>query len=125
VTPIDPDSAGATPTAIDSRLHQPLRGWRPQFIVPVMKTPPGARGLVRDRAWVGFDSLPREKQQEVLDFIAFLSTHRARPSARQARKRRPLAAEGFVGMWRNRADLRNSTAWVRRAREEEWGQRRG
>ncbi len=90
-----------------------------------MKTPSGARGLVRDRAWAEFASLPSEKQQEVLDFIAFLCTRPARPSARKTGRRRILAAEAFVGMWRNRADLRDSTAWVRQVRQEEWAQRSG
>ncbi len=31
-----------------------------------------------------------------------------------------LADERFIGMWRDREDMRVSSAWVRRVRESEW-----
>ncbi|MEX0715876.1 MAG: DUF2281 domain-containing protein, partial [Planctomycetaceae bacterium] len=64
------------------------------------------------------ESLPPEVQRQVADFIAFLR-QRYRP-ARPARGR-DLAKEPFVGMWRDRTDLEDSTAWVRSARKAEWG----
>ena len=90
-----------------------------------MKTESSARALPRDKAWTEFSSLPPETQREVLDFIAFLRTPRRPPSARKAAKRPKLATEAFIGIWRDRRDLRDSTAWVRRVREEEWVKRRG
>lgn len=65
-------------------------------------------------------SLPPEAQKQVIDFIAFLKTrNRSVPSASK-RKRIKLAEEPFIGMWRNRADLQDSTAWVRHLRQREW-----
>ena len=31
-----------------------------------------------------------------------------------------LADEPFIGMWRDREDMQDSSAWVRRVRESEW-----
>ena len=100
-----------------------MHGERTQSIVPVMKTDPSVRALGRDRAWAEFSSLPPETQQEVLDFIAFLRTRCTPPSARKAGRRPKLTAEAFIGMWRDRRDVRDSSAWVRRLREEEWVKR--
>jgi hypothetical protein len=93
--------------------------------VRAIKAESGARVFRRDRAWAEFSSLPPETQREVVDFIAFLRARRTPAPARKAAKRSKLAAEAFIGMWRNRRDVRDSTAWVRRAREEEWVKRRG
>jgi hypothetical protein len=67
-------------------------------------------------------SLPPEAQQQIVDFLAFL---RARyPSAPTAKKgkRSRLTDEPFIGMWRDREEMRDSTAWVRNQRQ--WEQRR-
>jgi hypothetical protein len=68
-------------------------------------------------------SLPFEAQKEVIDFVAFL---RARYStAQRARRTRhiKLMNEPFVGMWRDREDMQDSSAWVRRLRKREWERR--
>lgn len=71
--------------------------------------------IVRDIA-----SLPPEAQKQVIDFIAFLKTrYCTRPRATQA-KRIKLADEPFIGMWRDRDDMQDSTAWVRHLRRREW-----
>jgi len=66
-------------------------------------------------------SLPPEGQRQVIDFIAFM---------RQRYSRSPLAektvvdlrSEAFIGMWRDREDLADSSEWVRRVRQSEWAQ---
>ena len=66
------------------------------------------------------NSLPPEAQRQLEDFISFL---RARYSAAQA-KTAPasdLEAEAFVGMWRDREDMGDSSAWVRNVRQSHWG----
>lgn len=66
-------------------------------------------------------SLPPEAQQEVLDFVAFLKTRYAtKPPASKAKRTR-LADEPFVGMWQGRAEMHESTTWVRDLRHHEWG----
>ncbi len=66
-----------------------------------------------------FRALPPEAQQQVLDFIAFLEK-RYRPVEKSRPKRR-LLEERFIGIWRGRVDLENSTGWVRSLRRREWG----
>jgi len=69
--------------------------------------------IVRDLA-----SLPPEEQQQVMDLIALLKTrYRATPRRQKTRK---LADEPFIGMWRDRDDMQDSTAWVRQLRHREW-----
>lgn len=73
-------------------------------------------------AWKRFADLPPEAQQQVLDFIAFLQTRYALTrSGKLARTAKAgLKKDTFIGMWRNREDLQDSTAWVRAARASEW-----
>jgi len=71
--------------------------------------------LVQDIA-----SLPPEAQKQVLDFVAFLKARYPAPSRGRKAKRTNLADEPFVGMWRDREDMQDSSAWVRRLREREW-----
>ncbi len=68
-------------------------------------------------------SLPPEAQKQVIDFIAFLKTRY--PVAQPVRKTRRtnLADESFIGMWRDREDMQDSTAWLRSLRRREWGRR--
>ena len=62
------------------------------------------------------DSLPPEAQKQVIDFIAFLKTrYQTVPGAPQSKRK--LAEEPFVGMWRDRADLEDSSGWVRKLRQ--------
>ena len=65
-----------------------------------------------------FRALPPEAQKQILDFMAFLE-QRYR-SAPRRRRRRPLRAYAFVGLWREREDVQESTEWVRRLRRQEW-----
>jgi len=68
--------------------------------------------------------LPPEAQKQALDFIAFLRTQYVPPRRQKTHKPNKLAKEPFVGMWRNRADMKDSNAWVRNLREREWGKHR-
>ncbi|HKZ84656.1 MAG TPA: DUF2281 domain-containing protein [Anaerolineae bacterium] len=74
-------------------------------------------------AWQDFVNLPPEAQQQVIDFIAFLQQRYASSRARKASRPSKLAKEPFVGMWRDREDLQDSTAWVRTVRRREWVRR--
>ncbi len=64
--------------------------------------------------------LSPEKQREVYDFIAFLSNRSKSIKPRKTATRKKLAEEPFIGLWRDREDLQDSAAWVRRIRENEW-----
>jgi hypothetical protein len=71
--------------------------------------------------WEGFSNLPPEAQQQVVDFIAFLQARYVASRSRKPLKSAPLKQEDFIGMWRQRDDLQDSSAWVRKARAAEWG----
>ncbi|MBM4048339.1 MAG: DUF2281 domain-containing protein [Planctomycetes bacterium] len=78
-----------------------------------------ADSIVREVA-----SLPPEARKQVRDFVAFLKA-RYRPQRPAGKTRRvELADEPFIGMWRDREDMRDSSGWVRGLRKREW-ERRG
>jgi hypothetical protein len=74
-----------------------------------------AANLIRD-----IGSLPPEAQKQVFDFVAFLKTRYLVVSVTRKTKRTKLADEPFIGKWRDRDDMQDSNAWVRRLRESEW-----
>jgi len=65
-------------------------------------------------------SLPPEGRRQVAKFISSLRKRYARASAPKKAKRLPLRSEKFIGMWKDREDLTDSTAWVRSVRKNEW-----
>ena len=67
------------------------------------------------------NSLPPEAQRQLEDFISFLRERykEAQPKSAPASD---LESEAFVGMWRDREDMRDSSAWVRNVRQSHWGQ---
>ena len=70
--------------------------------------------------WRDIKSLPPEAQREVIDFIAFLRTRYKPPCPSDESMRTELVNEPFVGMWRNREDMADSSRWVRGIRMREW-----
>jgi small-conductance mechanosensitive channel len=67
------------------------------------------------------EALPPEAQRQVADFIAFLYARHRRSLLPKRSIKSKLAEEPFVGLWEDREDLRDSTAWVRHVRQREWG----
>ena len=61
-------------------------------------------------------SLPAEAKREVEDFVAFL---RARYASRQPSGKN-FESEEFFGIWSDRDEMTDSTAWVRSVREKHW-----
>lgn len=73
--------------------------------------------MQKNRVWRQFEALPPSAQRQVADFISFLSARlRRRPESSIS----SLADEPFIGVWKDRPELADSEAWVRRVREEEW-----
>ena len=67
-----------------------------------------------------YRSLPDEAKRQVADFVAFLQQkYQTDQSGQQPGKR--FDNEPFIGMWQDNPELEDSTAWVRRARQSEWG----
>lgn len=65
------------------------------------------------------ESLPPFAQQEAIDFIAFLKD-RYPNNPRKVTKIPNVQNQNFVGMWKDRADLSDSVAWVRQVRQNDW-----
>lgn len=61
--------------------------------------------------------LPPEKQQEILDFAEFL-VQKVQTERRTAQVN--WQTDPCIGMWKDRADMQDSTAWVRQIRQQEW-----
>ena len=66
-------------------------------------------------------SLPPEAQRQVIDFVAFLRSRYPTERIDRKTKAHKLADEPFIGMWRGRKDMQDSTAWVTSLRQREWG----
>ena len=75
----------------------------------------------QEQMWQDFAALAPDAQKQVLDFIAFLrSRQRPKHAGKPARPTGDLADEPFIGIWRDREDMQDSTAWVREIRKREW-----
>lgn len=67
-----------------------------------------------------FDSLPLEGQRQVASFIALLRERYRRSESSKELETSSLTQESFIGMWRDRKDVQDSSLWVRNLREREW-----
>lgn len=67
-------------------------------------------------------SLPPEGQRLVENFVASLRQRYARSQSSAQPVSSSLQSEGFIGIWRERDDMRDSSKWVRAARQSEWGE---
>lgn len=74
----------------------------------------------QEKVWRDIAALPPEAQQEVLDFIQFLRKRYKQTQAKEQRRKTQLAEETFVGIWRDRQDMEESSEWVRGVRRREW-----
>lgn len=63
-------------------------------------------------------SLPAEARREIEDLVARLRNRYGRTKATPATG--DIASEPFIGMWRDREDMKDSTAWVRAIRKKHW-----
>ncbi len=66
------------------------------------------------------NSLPPEAQRQLEDFISFLR-ERYKEAKPKTSPTSDLESEAFVGMWRDREDMSDSSAWVRNVRQSHWG----
>jgi len=67
-------------------------------------------------------ALPADAQHQVADFIDFLRQRYKKDQTDQKAHQTDLESQPFVGMWRNRQELSNSSNWVRNIRKSEWGE---
>lgn len=68
-----------------------------------------------------YRSLPDEAKRQVADFVAFLQQKYQADQPEPQKSGKRFENEPFIGMWQDRLELEDSTAWVRQARQTEWG----
>ena len=66
------------------------------------------------------NALPLEAQRHLADFILTLREHYQSSPAANPVATSPSTTEEFVGMWRDRDDMQDSTAWIRTIRQSHW-----
>ncbi|MGI9108033.1 MAG: hypothetical protein ACR2G4_17525 [Pyrinomonadaceae bacterium] len=76
--------------------------------------------MTHEEIWREFAALPLEGQRQVVDFIAFLQQRYGRSDRVEGSSAPDLAEDGFIGIWRDREEIGDSSAWVRRTRAREW-----
>jgi len=77
--------------------------------------------MEKESIWRQFDRLPAEAKREVIDFIGFLQLRYQRIHLKNRPQKLKLSEEPFIGIWKDREDLIDSTAWIRDVRRCEWG----
>ena len=65
-------------------------------------------------------ALPAEVRNEIEDFVAFLRERYKRATSSSDLAVTDLESEEFIGMWADRDEMSDSTAWVRGVRDKHW-----
>ncbi len=71
--------------------------------------------------WHELSALPTDAQRQVLDFIRFLRSRYTQSNSGDIYTSTDLQQEPFIGMWADRNEMNDSSAWVRKLRQHEWG----
>lgn len=79
-------------------------------------------GMTNDELLREMSSLSDAARRQIEKYIAYLKQKEAE-KPKVARKR-SLREEPFFGMWADREDMKDSTAWVRKTRREQWTRNR-
>lgn len=66
------------------------------------------------------DQLPPDARKEAEDFVRSLYEEYVESKPGKSANS-SIAESPFVGMWKDREDLKDSTAWVKKQRENQWG----
>ena len=68
-----------------------------------------------------YEDLPAEAQLQLADFAEFLRQKYRNAPTPQPTKASEIDKEPFIGMWRDREELADSSGAVRQLRKSEWG----
>jgi len=74
----------------------------------------------KEKIWRQIETLPADARRKVLDFISFLQTRYQKAIRKKSTKIVKLSDEPFVGIWKDRENLKDSVGWVRDVRKREW-----
>jgi hypothetical protein len=64
-----------------------------------------------------FAALPLEARRQLVDFLEFL---KGKYLAVNNERSPDFSDEPFIGMWRDRDEIKDSSAWIRNLRNNEW-----
>ncbi|MFN8486953.1 MAG: hypothetical protein U0350_05120 [Caldilineaceae bacterium] len=82
----------------------------------------------QETLWQAYNKLPRDAKQIVDELITFLTVRypsvQVKSRKRSPVKKRELTEEPFIGIWKDREELTDSTSWLRSIRENEWTRER-
>jgi hypothetical protein len=76
--------------------------------------------IQRKVLWEQFEQLEPDAQRQVEALIIRLAIKDFYKD-RKTKPETPIEDEPFIGMWRDREDMSDSTDWVRQVRAEQWG----
>ncbi len=65
------------------------------------------------------NKLPPEAKQQARDFVDFLYERYVKSETKES-ARESILESSFFGMWKDREDMKDSTAWVRKVRKSQW-----
>ncbi len=65
-------------------------------------------------------TLPADAQRQVIDFIAFLKIRCSQTPRGDNKKNGNISNEQFIGIWKDRQDMKDSESWLRNVRKTEW-----
>ncbi len=77
--------------------------------------------MEQEKIFNDISNLPPEAQRQVVDFIAFLRKRYKRVQNAKQTRQANLVNEPFIGIWKDREDMKDSRTWVRNIRKNEWG----
>ncbi|MEX2410466.1 MAG: DUF2281 domain-containing protein [Candidatus Paceibacterota bacterium] len=63
--------------------------------------------------------LPPEAKQQAQDFVDFLYERYVKDETKKSAKK-SILENSFFGIWKDRKDMQDSTAWVRKIRKSQW-----
>lgn len=66
-------------------------------------------------------NLPPEAQRQIVEFIDFIKSRYPQTIKEKQSGLVSLTDELFVGMWKDREDIKDSGKWLRNIRKSEWG----
>ena len=75
----------------------------------------------QSRIFQDFDALPAEAQELVSSLVAFLGREQQRSKSSRKKNAIHLTDEKFIGLWQDRDDMYDSSAYIRTLRKNEWG----
>ena len=69
---------------------------------------------------IEFNSLPPEGQKTLINFIEFLKIKYSKVKPKKTQKQSSLKRSKFIGIWKDREDMRDSEKYVIDLRKREW-----